>query len=292
LIERIVMFGPRSEQVGVLCVPEGERSPVDRPAILMWNVGVNHRVGPFRVYVDLSRRLASVGFVAFRFDVSGLGDSDVRREAVSDSEREELDLKDAMDAVARRTGASSFILIGFCSSVDVAHRVTMKDPRVVGAVHIEGYAFRNEGFRRYFPLRFLSRERWERLLRVNAGALLPRLAGPLGERQAPEAIYKRDYPAWSDFIRDLEELTRCGLRLLFLYVGGDTDFNHQSQFWEMFGSPRIDARRIDVEYFPKVDHTFFSIEGRRRAVERIVSWLLSNFASAGRSRSTRSTMET
>jgi hypothetical protein len=290
--ERVVLFGPRSEQLGILSTPDDSQRSLDRPAILMWNVGVNHRVGPFRVYVDLSRRLASVGFVAFRFDVSGLGDSEIRREPVPDAEREELDLKDAMDVVTRRTGASSFILVGFCSSVDAAHRVTMKDPRVVGAVHIEGYAFQNDGFRRYFPLRLLSKERWERLLRVKARAFIPSLAGPFGGRQAPAAIYKRDYPAWSDFTRDLAELTDRGLRLLFLYVGGDTDFNHESQFWEMFGSPRTDARRIEVQYYPKVDHTFFSIDGRSRAVERIVSWLLANFATGAASRPARSAMET
>lgn len=292
MIERIVTFGPRSEQVGILCVPAGVQDPVDRPAILMWNVGVNHRVGPFRVYVDLSRSLASEGFVAFRFDASGLGDSDTRREAVSDFEREELDLKDAMDVVAQRTGVSSFILIGFCSSVDVAHRVTMKDPRVVGAVHIEGYAFRNEGFRRYFPLRFLSVERWERLLRMKAGALVPKLAGPLGEPHPRETVYKRDYPTWSNFTRDLEALTSRGVLLLFLYVGADTNFNHKNQFWEMFGSPRLNARRIDVEYYPKVDHTFFSIAARSRAVQRIATWLLSNFPPAGVAKSTASTTET
>jgi hypothetical protein len=270
-MERVVTFGRRSELVGILATPADEAKAQQRPAVLMWNVGVNHRVGPYRIYVELCRRLADAGYAAFRFDASGLGDSEVRREAVTDSERENLDVSDAMDAITRRTGIRSFVLIGFCSSVDAAHRVSVKDKRVVGVVHIEGYAFCTSGFRRRRALRLLSLRRWERLAWRNLPQFFPHVEPATTIVQ--EAVYKRDYPEWSAFSHDLEQLTQRGAELLFVYVGGDMIFNHEDQFWEMFGTPGIDRRKVSVAFYPDADHTFFGVEARRSVSTRIVEWL-------------------
>lgn len=270
MIEKVVTFGP-AEQVGILTLPrDGNYS--DRPAVLMWNVGLNHRVGPFRIYVELSRRLASVGVAAFRFDASGLGDSGVRREAVSDMGREDLDVSDAMDAVTRRTGIQSFVLVGFCSSVDAAHRVSVQDPRVVSVVHLEGYAFDTPGSLRRRTRRWLSRRRWERRAWLAFPRLFPRLGGPINLNA--ESVYKRDYPAWSKFAHDLVLLTRRGASLLFVYAGGDTSFNHEGQFWEMFGSPQLDRTKISIVYYSRADHTFFDVQIRDAVVTRVVRFVL------------------
>jgi hypothetical protein len=275
--ERAVTFGARNELVGILSVPLAPATSADRPAILTWNVGINHRVGPFRIYVDLARRIAASGFTSLRFDVSGRGDSEARREAVSDAEREALDVRDAMDFVTRRTGVSSFVLIGFCSSVDAAHRVSVADPRVVGAIQLEGYAYRTRGFRLRLPLRLLSARRWERYLKHRLSGLLPGLGGGYAQLSVRETVYKRDYPDWAQFTRDLEALVARGVGLLFVYVGGDTDYNHRAQFFKMFGSARLSAANIAVDYYPNSDHTFFGVGARRAIVERVDGWLNERF---------------
>lgn len=270
-MERVVTFGRRSDQVGILALPSEEARAKQHPAVLMWNVGVNHRVGPFRVYVDLCRRLAASGYAAFRFDASGLGDSEVRREAVNETEREDLDIADAMDAVTRRTGIRSFILIGFCSSVDAAHRVSVRDERVVGVAHVEGYSFRSKGFQKRLPLRLLSVRRWERRAWLHLPQLFAELGPPL--TAAAASIYSRKYPKWSDFSHDLEALTRRRVSLLFVYAGGDTDFNHRGQFWEMFGTPGMDRSRVSVVFYPEVDHTFYEVQGREKVLQQLVRWI-------------------
>lgn len=282
--ERVLSFGRRADQVGVLSVPADSGAPAEprsssampptRPAVLFWNVGVNHRVGPFRVFVDLSRRLAEAGFVAFRFDASGFGDSAVRRDAVSDSEREELDIADAMDAVTRRTGVNRFILVGFCSSVDSAHRVAVKDPRVVGTIQIEGYSFRTKGHTLRVPLRLLNPQRWRRLRTLSTRALLGRLIGQ--HEPVPGgggAVFQRVYPSWPSYAREIAVLSQRQVEMLFVYVGGDTTFNHIEQFWDMFETPETDRRRIEVTYRPKADHTFYDVEQRHELVEQVIGWL-------------------
>lgn len=271
MIERVLSFGRHQDQVGILCLPDVMPTD-DRPAVVMWNVGVNHRVGPFRFYVDLCRALAAQGTVAMRFDASGMGDSEVRRDALGSSEREDLDVKEALDAVTRRTGRQRFVIVGFCSSIDAAHRVSVKDERVVGVVHIEGYAFKSEGFRKRIPLRVFSAERWRRLAARQRARLERRLSGQAPQEPA-EAVFKRDYPTWPQFSADLVTLTRRGVSMHFAYVGNDSWFNHVEQFWEMFATPGLDRRLIDVTYYPTADHTFFDLGERTTLQKRICAWV-------------------
>lgn len=278
MTERVVQFGARVDQVGILCEPASDAKKDGAPAILMWNVGVNHRVGPFRVYVDLSRRLTRAGFTAFRFDGSGRGDSEVRRDASSDQDREERDLEEAMDMLTKRTGIRAFVLVGFCSSVDVAHRVSVKSPRVVGVAHIEGYSYRTQGFKRRQPLRLLVKERWVRLLRARESKLRARLTG----RSAPspiaaEPVFQRDYPAWPQFRAEIAALSARNVAMLFLYSGGDTDFNYRDQFWEMFATPELDRSKVEVSHHRAADHTFYGVAARTKMLERVVRWVESRF---------------
>jgi dienelactone hydrolase len=267
MIERAVTFGKETTLVGILAEPDAGRVKPNAPAVLMWNVGVNPRVGPFRIYVDLARRLTEEGLVALRFDACGLGDS-ARREAVSDHECKQLDVREAMDLVTERTGIRQFVLVGFCSSVDAAHAVAVSDPRVVGVVHLEGHAYRTRGFRLRFPLRLLSRVRWQRYFKVRREGIRPGQLRETPEGTARYGAHLRGSPPADQFTRDLEAMAARGARSLFVFVGGDTDYNHAEQFWEMFPGRGL-REKIDVEFYPDADHTFFCIEVRRRVIERV-----------------------
>jgi len=65
----------------------------------------------------------------------------------------------------KRRGARQFILIGFCSSVDAAHIVSVEDERVVGIAYLEGYAFRTRGFWLRYLLRLVDPPRIKRFLK-------------------------------------------------------------------------------------------------------------------------------
>lgn len=276
MTERVVTFGPRSAITGVLSTPDaGSRE--EKPALLMWNVGANPRVGPYRFSVDMARALSRAGFTTLRFDASGLGDSSARHGASSDRESVDLDLSDAMEMLTRRVGIERFVLLGFCSSVDATHRVAVRDPRVVGTVHIEGYAFRTPKFQVRVPLRALSRFRWERraLLKLDrARARLKRQPDP----QPPPPVYKRDYPDWSSFARELAGLGQRGVAMLFVYVGIDTHYNYKRQFWDMFGTPELNRAQVEVEYYAEADHTFVGVRSRRELIERVVRFMRQRFA--------------
>ena len=68
-----------------------------------------------------------------------------------------------------------------------------------------------------------------------------------------------------------------GIRMLFLYTDGYDDICSRSQFREMYGLQPDDGQ-LQVEYFPKSEHTFRLIENRRAACSRVTSWYESQYS--------------
>jgi pimeloyl-ACP methyl ester carboxylesterase len=275
--ERVLSFGAGGSLHGILVEPEPGDRREGAPAVLTWNVGLHHHVGPYRYFVDLTRSLAQCGFTCLRFDISGMGDSDVNRDdARPDTERAQGDVREAMVALAKERGIERFILVGFCSGVDAAHALSVSEERVAGTVYVEGYAFRTNGFYLRYARRFLSRNRWERLLRKKVPKLFGDDAQLSTAEEERERIYLREYPTPDKLRADFRAMLARGKQLLLLYVGGDTDYNHRTQFLEMIGE-RSELANVELEYLPKADHTFFLERDRRLSVQRITDWMITHF---------------
>ncbi len=263
--EHAVTFGPLA---GVLTEPPAQRPGA--PAALMWNVGINHRVGAYRIWVDLARRLSEAGITSLRFDLAGMGDSDTRKAANDDPERQ-LDLEDAMAFVTKRTGLQTFAPIGFCSGVDPLHALGKRDARVVAMAYVEGYAWPTLGHRVRAGLKVLRGPYWawrlDRLQKRRAHAVDPETA----ERAGGAAMFSRHDPEPQAFAADVRGLLRRKVKLLFAYFGLQTDFNHEGQFEEMTGlQPGGD---LTLFYLGGADHILFRAADRALTVERIATWL-------------------
>jgi len=274
--ERVAQFGPQRALIGVVTEPVAATAATEggvRRAVLMANIGMHHRVGPFRVYVDLARALADAGVLALRFDLSGLGDSASRAGATSDLEGAILDMRDAMDWMQGRYGVEEFVIVGLCSGVDAAHATALRDPRVQGVVFIDGYTYPTAGFsRRRATVRFLQLERWSRYLRrratMRAAAPVATVAAPAAAVEAP--TFSREYPAIEQFRGDIAQLAGRATRMLFVFTGTvDSRFNSRGQLWEMLGA-QVPRERIELEWYRRADHVFSACTHRATLVSRIV----------------------
>jgi pimeloyl-ACP methyl ester carboxylesterase len=144
--ERTVLIGEDPALVGIVTEP-GSASDVEcRPACLLLNAGLVHRVGPNRLHVRLARELAAAGFRACRFDLSGRGDSEVRRDGLPFLESSVAEIRTVMDYLGK-TGSRRFVLMGICSGAVNALQLAAVDPRVAGCVAIDGPAYPT---RRYY----------------------------------------------------------------------------------------------------------------------------------------------
>ena len=266
--ERVVTFGPDERLVGVLTEP-ATRS--ERPCFVVLNAGFIHRAGPGRLGVRLARMAAEAGFPALRFDLSGIGDSALREPALDPIASGVADMRDAMDRLAA-DGISRFVLFGLCSGARHAHHMATADPRVVGAVMLDGYSFPT--------------------LRSNAMQLRERLEDPIAllasvrrrvarmfDAKPPAPAYEDDGEAFfpsdptrPDMARDLEKLARRGVKLLYVYSGEWRKYAYEGQLRDAF--PEIPLAPLLTErMMPTADHLYFTQPERDRLLTTVASWL-------------------
>lgn len=266
--ERAITFGEDGALVGVITEPA---RPANRPAVVLWNAGLLHRVGPSRLNVELARTLAAEGFCCLRFDLSGLGDSGAARTAGVAAERNMADIRAALDHLQRHEGMERAILIGLCSAADSAHRMAVADPRVCGMVALDGYAYPTVGF----VLRRVAV--FARDPRRLAGYVCRRLRRLCARNRPAPAVSMEEQFRWyapprAQAQADLAGFVARGLRLLYVYSGeAFYYYNHAGQFWKMY--PGLDFRGLaEAEYYPSADHLFTQVQNRANLVARICLW--------------------
>jgi len=276
--EKIIQFGPRDGMLGILTEPAADRRIAGAPVVIASNVGLNHRVGPFRMYVTLARQLAARGYSMLRFDLSGLGDSAPRQDAVDDIERAVLDVRAAMDMLSQRVGAERFVQLGMCSGVDSAHTLTRTDARVAGAVFLEGYTFRTP---RFYLRRYVRRPLTRRFWQVYLGRKVRDFLDTQEVQEAGdfEEIYVRSYPSRAQLKRDYRAMVERGTHLLFVFAGGlaaDYAYNYQQQFADTFGAVARDPR-VEVSFYPHADHLYSVQAHRAQVLSRIEQWMTAHY---------------
>lgn len=265
--ERVHTFGDHGNLVGVY-TPAADADR-ERPTVVYLTAGLLHRVGPNRLHVELARELAAVGYPGFRFDMTGIGDSAALRSLPSGLDRYAEDIREALDFLAAEHGSRTFVLAGLCSGADYAHIGAVADERVVGAVLLDGYGYptRESRVRHYAPKLADPRKVAGFLVR-RARRHITRDGVKSGE---PVDVFARELPPRDDVARDLAGLARRGVRMYFVYSGGQTYVNYRGQLRDMF--PDIDTSSFHVDYLPHTDHTFMLGADRTEVRDRIRAWL-------------------
>jgi len=263
--EHATRFGRANHLVGIVGLPSADARST---GVIVLNAGLVHRVGPFRLHVQMTRRFNACGFPTLRFDLSTLGDSGASGESLSREQQVRSDVADAMALLHERAGCSRFVLVGLCSGAQNAHLVAQDNEAVAGAVFLDGYAYRTTGFklRHYLP-RVLNPAR---VMRHLARRLRPALAAGSG--------FQVEFPPQARVRDELASMLQRGLKLCFIYSGGATwYFNHRRQFAECYGRALAAHPGVSVSFLKEVDHTYILVGDRRRLLDTIESWLCAHF---------------
>ena len=276
--DTVIKFGPNRSLLGILTEPDKEQLVADSPTAVILNAGITHRVGPFRLHVNLARELAANGFRSLRLDLSGLGDSQIRDGKKSLAERAELDVKDAFDALGDKLSLNRFVLIGLCSGAFNSHRISVADDRVVGAVFMDGIAFRTPGFYLRQGIDYLRPRKWRNAIkrRFNSDRKVESDNQKSARDLASTAFFDNSDLCQETTKCELQGLLDRGVRMLFLYTDGYDDVSGPAQFKEMFG---LEPNRelLQLEYYNNSEHTFRLTENRRKAVSRVADWYATGF---------------
>ncbi len=278
--EQAVQLGSERHLVGVLSRPATDGGAAARPAVLVLNAGVLHRVGPHRLHVTLARRLAERGCLALRIDLSGIGDSRAVPGSLSFRDSSVADARAAMDWLAAETGAQRFVIFGLCSGADNALATAAADPRVTGIVVIDppAYATPRARLRRITDrMRDLggAREvlRWgvsavERRVRHQ---LARRAAAPSTEPDEPEIVGGREVPPVAVYRSQLRALVDRGVAIFAIFSGALGErYNHEDQLFELFPELR---GKVDRAYFPDANHMFTERAAQAALVAAVTAWI-------------------
>lgn len=270
-------FGRARHLVGIAGVADGVGSDT---GVIVINAGLVHRIGPFRLHVELTRQLNAAGYPTLRFDLSTLGDSSATGGGQTRTQQVCADLDDAMNLLKARAGCERFVLVGLCSGAQNAHIVAATDSRVSGAVFLDGYAYRTLGYklRHYLP-RIVDPGRWARLLGRRTGG-----GGAAVAKAPPEAVFAVAPAPRGEVIADFTGMVARGMKLYLVYSGGISNyFNHARQFRECFGKV-MSHPAVTTRYLAESDHTYILTGDRARLLDGIGGWLANNFppATAGR----------
>lgn len=301
--ETVIQFGPSRQLVGIVTTPSNGQGDPNRPAVVLLNAGLLHRVGPNRIYVQIARALASAGYTVLRFDFSGLGDSAPRSDHMPYAQSAPAEARAAMDWLTQNRGAQRFILIGHCAGAGISLLVAREDPCVVGAALInpEGGDAQWTEFdrmkkvsqqhaRNYSQSALFSRERWVKLL-----------SGRADYRSIARVVLKdiiwyrikslsfqvrQSFKARQPAVRaeqaaraqeHLGPIVERGAALLLLHSEGSTGL---AQIRAMLGAELdrlIAADKIQLTIIPQSDHLFTLVATQRQLCAELCTWAQAHF---------------
>ena len=287
--ESVCRFGADGHLFGMLA--RASRDPSE-PAILMFNGGPVHHVGPNRLYVTLARSLAAMGFACLRFDLEGLGDSVLRapgRENHPYPDHATADAQAALDYL-RGLGYRRFIALGLCSGAHAAFHAGLRfNDDVQDLVLINPWAFYwKEGMSldvgakiadaKAYKKSMRDPGRWLKLLRgdVNLRRLLdvamhqPKMIarsyyGVLCERLVPSRA-----PALA---RDLRKLLDSERKVTVLMAENEPAADMIMAEAKFTATRGLREGRLSFETIEGGDHTFTQARTRKALVARVMEHL-------------------
>jgi pimeloyl-ACP methyl ester carboxylesterase len=281
--EEAILFGASKSLVGV--ISDSTEDGRTRPAVILLNSGIIHHVGPNRLYVTLARRLARSGFVVLRFDLSGIGDSVIRRDNLPFERSSVQETQEAMAYLVATRGVDRFLLAGICTGAVVAYHTARADQRVVGAALINGqgyipqseeeihaYLVDHQRRRYYLDQALYNLGSWRKLLtgRVRYGDILRALRGKRDGRRRAQRLRSSKT---EEIAVGLRTLADRGTKLFFLYSGGDLGIKELEVVLE--GKVAELATRETVQYriVERADHMFTALTSQEEFLRQTGDWL-------------------
>ena len=279
--DEVLRIGPEGQLVGIVSHPPGGTPhAAAAPAVIVLNAGVLHRVGPHRLHVALTRRLAERGLPGMRLDLGGIGDSVASSDAATFRESAVADTRAAMTGLGDALGARRFVVFGVCAGADNALATALVDDRVAGVVLVDAAVYATpRSLLRELRRRLAERGGIPDAVRWGAGRARRRLLAELarlrrGAGAAPPAE-GRENPPIETFRAQLASLADRGVRVLSIYAGmHGENYNDADQIFESFPELR---GRVDRAYFPEANHTFTQLDDQAALIDATVQWIARRF---------------
>lgn len=289
--EHAILFGRDRSLVGVLTENQIADFPGqhDVTGVLLLSTGLDHHVGPNRIYVKLARQLAVMGFPVFRFSFSGIGDSGPRKDKLPATKSVVDEIQQAMDCLDHLKGIKQFIAIGLCFGAASAFRIATVDRRVKGAVLInppvpetsQSELIRQHSY--YWHGALLNLRSWKRLLLFKSAyrRILQSVGLKLMKWLWPNYVQNSEH---AEIINELTKSFRSirEQKIQLLIIGSD-DVGGDHYLREFMGKEYVslkDAGLLSSKTLDGTDHTVTPLASQRCLLRIISEWTAEKFQSA------------
>lgn len=309
LHERVLRIGP-DQLFGVLTEPTG--TDTELPAVVVLNAGAANHAGPGRIYVELTRHLASLGFRCLRLDLGGLGDSICRDPAQENDPYPNTafhDVQLAVQTLREQFGVKQCVLLGLCSGAYAAFQsaAQLSDPTLVESVLINPLTFHWEAgmpFDASDAEKLMKdhcrmaratnvRKLWKFLRGrtdigyVDAVKLLGRRLRHLVQKREATPTERSQFPPASlghptdnNLAADLARVATAGRRLAMFLAENDP-----GQAVMTYHAPRetkqwLRSGTLHLETIPEGDHTFSRRAPRDALLQALTRYLLTRYAAS------------
>ncbi|MCL6285129.1 alpha/beta fold hydrolase [Ruegeria sp. 2012CJ41-6] len=278
ILERVVRFGGDRALCGIVTRPADNSN---RPAIIIFNTGIIHRVGHHRMYTKLSRRLAERGYSVVRFDFAGIGDSPAQRDDRSPLEENCSGIREVIDWTEANLKCDRVVLVGLCSGADHSVVYSGDDARVSGVVLMDPSIPRTRWFHVLDKFRRLKQPVvWTNFL-IGKGRFWKRVRHKVAKGDAPpppvrEQFSRQDMetPETVSYLQSAyQKMVNNGISILAIFSGGHSyQHNYRRQILDALPDVNF-GDRLELHYFSDCDHTFTYEADRRRLFRMLNNWL-------------------
>ena len=269
--ERAILFGKTAKMVGILCEPDAPDPSL--PAVLFLNSGILHRVGGESPVRETGPAMAEEGFISLRFDFSGVGDSEARKDPLRFEQSSVIEAREALDHLQSVTGVNRFVVAGLCSGADVGFWTSQEDDRVIGLAQMDAFVYRTWRFQfnRIAP-RILSPKQWAHSIKVR---VLPNSGPERDDDSYVDPEYSRVFPPRREVSAGLQKLVARGVELFFFFSGDDSmPYNYRDQYKDCFRDVDFGSC-LRLEYEPEADHIVSDLAHQEFVVDSMVQWIQS-----------------
>ena len=258
----------------------------ENPVILLLNSGSVHHIGPGRLYVTLSRTLASLGYTTFRMDFQGLGDSvgsATVRENHPYPDSAVADTDSAINYLKENHGCRRFILLGLCSGAHTAFHggVDLTEQNIVDSILInpltyewvEGMSLATNHFQEvaYYKQTMKSTEKWGKLLK---GQIDYQRAAAVALKQLKNSTKKiLAVGKKSKLSADLGKLFLQKRPLTLFIAENDPGLEILMDGAKTAAKTAIKAGKIRVLRIKDADHTFTTLDPRNDLIRQVCDHL-------------------
>jgi pimeloyl-ACP methyl ester carboxylesterase len=274
-MDTVHLFGENGSVIGVLSRPNAIKPDV---AVVFLNSGLLHRVGPFRLYVMLARRLAKAGIAALRIDQSGKGDSG-RRQGLSFEHSVRKDFEEAMAFLRQELGVRKFVILGLCSGADDGLFLSSRYPEVAGAVLLEPYSLRTLRYYVYhYAPRFFRADLWliyAKRFAQSLRSLATRTRD--GVDNPPDMGLIREFPGFAEIRKRYGSVVNRGGKLLCVFTSDARSYyNYKGQLCEWLRLPAANELITEI-YLPAAKHTYPLTAHREELMHEVCAWVSREF---------------